>query len=55
MFKKWKDLYPHAKSHPTEDGKNVGEAVQREVNIRAWLLSGLPNDFNVGFRSEKGG
>ena len=55
MFKKWKGLYPHAKSHPTEDGKDIGEAVQRGVNIRAWVLSGLSNDFEVRFRSEKGG
>lgn len=55
MLEKWKRLYPHAKAHPTVSGKDIGETVQNGVDLREWLLSGLPDEFHVGFRSKKGG
>lgn len=38
MRKKWTQLYAHARSLPTPIGKDVGEAVQQGLDIRAWLL-----------------
>lgn len=46
MWDKWKTLYPHAKAHLTSGGKDVGEAVQSDVDLRKWLLLALPNKFH---------
>ena len=43
MLKKWKGLYPHAKAYPVSVGKDIGEAVSKGVDLREWLLSGLPD------------
>ena len=40
MLVKWKNLYKHAKSYSTPMGKDVGEAVQKGLDIRQWLLQG---------------
>ena len=44
MFEKWKKLYPHAKAYPTPIGKDIGEAVQNGLALRAWLLKAVPED-----------
>lgn len=41
MLKKWAPLYKHAKAFPTPIGKDVGEAIQKGLNIRNWVLEGL--------------
>ena len=39
----WRLTYPSAyKRWPVPAGKDIGEAVSRGVNIRAWILAGLP-------------
>ena len=45
MLEKWRGLYPHAKAHPSSTGKDIGEAVNKGVDLREWLLSGLPDEF----------
>lgn len=38
----WKPRYPHSKRHPAPGGKDAGEAFQNGLNIRAWIIAGLP-------------
>lgn len=38
MTEKLKRLYPHAQIYPTPYGKDVGEAVERGLNLRIWIL-----------------
>ncbi len=38
MLAKWQGLYSHAKAYPTPIGKDVGEAIQKGLNIRDWFL-----------------
>lgn len=38
----WAKYYPRSKRWPVPDGKDPGEAYQQGVNIRAWVLAGLP-------------
>lgn len=38
MYDKWRSLYSHSKACPTPIGKDIGEAVQRDLNIREWIL-----------------
>lgn len=38
MLAKWQRLYPHAKRYPTPLGKDIGEAIQKGLDIRAWIL-----------------
>jgi DNA primase len=37
MYRKWKKLYTHATGCTTPIGKDIGEAIQRSLNIRDWL------------------
>ncbi len=39
MLDKWAGLYSHARGYPTPVGKDIGEAIQGNVNIREWLLN----------------
>jgi DNA primase len=41
MLNKWQRLYPHARNYPTPIGKDIGEAIQNEFNIREWLLAAM--------------
>ena len=42
-FKWWSETYPEqAVRWPVSDGKDPGEAFQRGVDLRAWVLAGLP-------------
>ncbi len=34
-----------SKAHPAPKGKDIGEFVQLDGNLRQWLLSGLPDEF----------
>lgn len=43
MLTKWQRLYPHAVSYPTPIGKDIGEAFQKGLNIRDWLLQAKSN------------
>lgn len=38
MLNKWRKLYPHAIEYPTPIGKDIGEAIQKGLNLREWLL-----------------
>lgn len=38
----WRPRYPQAKRHPVPVGKDPGEAYQEGVDIREWIISGLP-------------
>jgi hypothetical protein len=38
----WKKHFPRNERHPVPIGKDVGEAWQQGVDIRAWVISGLP-------------
>jgi len=49
MLDKWRGLYPHSKAHPTPIGKDVGEAIQRGIDLRKWLLSCLPEEFQTTY------
>jgi hypothetical protein len=42
MFYKWHKLYMHASDYPTPIGKDIGEAIQQDLDIRKWLLEALP-------------
>lgn len=41
MLTKWRSLYPHARGYSTPIGKDIGEAIQNEFNIREWLLQAI--------------
>jgi len=38
MFQKWERLYSHSIAYPTPIGKDIGEAVERDFNIREWIM-----------------
>lgn len=40
MLAKWKKLYLHAFGYPTPIGKDIGEAIERGLDIRNWILEG---------------
>jgi hypothetical protein len=44
----WRTNYPKAERWPVPEGKDPGEAFQAGVDIRAWVLSGLPPAWHVG-------
>lgn len=44
---KIKPAYPRAKRWPTPVGKDPGEAFSAGVDIRAWILAGLPPVFHI--------
>lgn len=39
----WKKHYPHAKRWPVPVGKDPSEAMQKGLNLRSWVLAGLPD------------
>jgi hypothetical protein len=43
MLNKWKELYPHARAYPTALGKDIGEAITQGIDLRAWIITGLPD------------
>ena len=46
-WKFWKDTYPESERWPVSEGKDPGEAYERGVDIRAWVLAGLPPAWHV--------
>lgn len=42
MFNKWKMLYSHAQTCPTPIGKDIGEAIEQGIDLRAWIIEKLP-------------
>lgn len=42
MFDKWKQLYSHAQRYPTIIGKDIGEAIEQGLDLRAWIIEKLP-------------
>ena len=38
----WKRTYPNAKRWPVPIGKDPTEAAQEGLNLRAWVMAGLP-------------
>jgi len=42
MLAKWKRLYPKTVDYPTPIGKDIGEAIQRQLNVRPWIIDALP-------------
>lgn len=49
----WRDTYPDAERWPVPDGKDPGEAFERGVDMRAWLLAGLPPAWHVAAHGRK--
>jgi DNA primase len=47
MLQKWQRLYPNAVGYPTPIGKDIGEAVQRGLNLREWIIDGLPQELKA--------
>lgn len=43
----WSTHYEKARFHPVPDGKDPGEAVKAGVDLRAWVMAGLPPAFHV--------
>lgn len=41
MLHKWHRLYSNTASYPVPYGKDIGEAVQKGLNLREWLLKGI--------------
>lgn len=41
MLTKWQRLYPHAIAYSTPLGKDIGEAKQKGLNLRAWLYNAI--------------
>lgn len=41
-FRWWRENYPQAERWPVIGGKDPGEAYQNSVDLRAWILAGLP-------------
>ena len=37
MLEKWQRLFSHAVPKPTPIGKDIGEAIERGLNLRAWI------------------
>ena len=44
----WEETYPDAERWPVPVGKDPGEAFEKGVDIRAWILAGLPPAWHVG-------
>ncbi|MGD0585569.1 MAG: hypothetical protein ABSA86_07305 [Oryzomonas sp.] len=44
----WRPRYQQAKRHPVPIGKDPGEAFQKGVNIREWIIAGLPLGLRPG-------
>jgi len=44
----WKQTYQTAERWPVPDGKDPGEAFEMGVDLRAWILAGLPPAWHVG-------
>ena len=40
----WLETFPKAKRWPVPAGKDPGEAYKEGVDIRKWILAGLPGD-----------
>lgn len=43
----WLEQYPKARLWPVPDGKDPGDAVKANVDLRAWVMAGLPPAFHV--------
>ena len=46
-FKWWKAEFPRTRRWPVPEGKDPGEAFAKGINLRAWILSGLPPVFRI--------
>ena len=46
-FKWWKHAFPRVKRWPVPEGKDPGEAFAKGVDLRAWILAGLPPVFRI--------
>lgn len=42
----WKETYPQSKRWPVPEGKDPGEAFAAGVDLRVWVLAGLPPVFH---------
>lgn len=43
----WRENFPQVSRWPVPDGKDPGEAFESGVDLRAWVLAGLPPRFRV--------
>jgi hypothetical protein len=43
----WIDNFPQVKRWPVSMGKDPGEALEKGLDIRAWILAGLPPAFKI--------
>ena len=46
-FAWWRDTFTGVKRWPVPEGKDPGEAFEKGVDLRAWILSGLPPVFRM--------
>jgi hypothetical protein len=44
----WEEQYHQAERWPVPEGKDPGEAFELGMDVRAWVLAGLPPVFRVG-------
>lgn len=51
-MEKWSSTFDRNIRWPVPAGKDPGEAVQAGVDLRAWILAGLPPVFSIGSRSQ---
>lgn len=49
MLRKWQNLYPNAIKYSTPFGKDIGEAMQQGLILRAWIIAGLPHQLQTSF------
>jgi hypothetical protein len=49
VLQKWQNFYTHVRAYPTPigKGKDIGEAIHQGLNLRAWLIDALPEDFQT--------
>ena len=46
-FRWWKTEFPRTRRWPVPEGKDPGEAFAKGINLRAWILAGLPPVFRM--------
>lgn len=57
-WKWWKETFPNARFWPVPVGKDPGEAYEKGVDIKVWIMEGLPPamtlDVNYGYQIPEG-
>ncbi len=50
----WKDHFDQAERWPVPDGKDPGEAFAAGVDLKSWILAGLPPVFSINLKFDGG-